>query len=408
MMRTVTLEQKKRARIFLIVYAAYMAVYVARVNLSVAEPALKTLSILDSAQIGILGSCFFVVYALGRVVNGSLSDTTPPCVMICTGLLLSGLSNICFSFFPSFAAMCVFWTLNAYAQSMLWSSILCTITAVYEKEQEKSRASLMVTSVAAGNIAGILINSWLLKRATVRFVFLIPGILSILLAMAVFLSIRNIRASASAQKTHDPILKPLQNKELRGMSIISMTHGVMKENVSLWMAVYVVDTYCVDLTDSALSILLIPCIGFIGRIIYPLLFRLFREKENRVSLLGFLLCAAGSLVLLLRAHGVLPSTLALGVIYMAASLVNTSVVSVYPMSEQYARSGNTASVSGMLDFATYLGAGLSSSAYGLLITAFGYKPMFFSWAVISVISIIILTGKKANHYSALFPQRTSG
>ena len=185
------------------------------------------------------------------------------------------------------------------------------------------------------------------------------------------------------------------------MGIISMIHGVMKENISLWMAVYVVDTYCVDLTDSALSILLIPCIGFIGRMIYPLLFRLFRERENRVSLLGFLLCAAGSLVLLLGSHGFLLSALELGVIYMAASLVNTSVVSVYPMSEQYANSGNTASVSGMLDFATYLGAGLSSTAYGVLIAAFGYKPMFFSWLVISAISIVILTEKKANRYEDL-------
>ena len=401
MMKTVALERKKCVGIFLIVYVAYMAVYVARVNLSVAGPVLKGLSILNSAQIGILGSCFFVVYALGRVVNGSLSDSVSPCVMICTGLFLSGLSNICFSFFPSFAAMCVCWTLNAYAQSMLWSSILCTISAMYAKEQEKSRASLMVTSVAAGNIAGILVNSWLLERAAVHFAFLIPGILNILLAIAVFLSIRKIRAPACAQKTHASILKLLQNKELRSMGIISMIHGVMKENISLWMAVYVVDTYCVDLTDSALSILLIPCIGFIGRMIYPLLFRLFRERENRVSLLGFLLCAAGSLVLLLGSHGFLLSALELGVIYMAASLVNTSVVSVYPMSEQYANSGNTASVSGMLDFATYLGAGLSSTAYGVLIAAFGYKPMFFSWFVISAISIVILTGKKANRYEDL-------
>lgn len=390
-------ETKKRVRIFLIVYAAYMAVYVARVNLSVAGPVLKSLSILDSAQLGILGSCFFVVYALGRVVNGSLSDSASPCVMICAGLSLSGLSNICFNFFPSFAAMCACWTLNAYAQSMLWSSILCTITAVYEQEQEKSRASLMVTSVAAGNIAGILINSWLLERAAVRFAFLIPGILNSLLAVAVFLSIRNIRAPVCAQKTHASVLKLLRNRELRSMRMIAMTHGVMKENISLWMAVYVVDTYCVDLTDSAFSILLIPCIGFIGRMIYPLLFRLFRERENRVSRLGFLLCAAGSLVLLLGAHGVFLSALALGVIYMAASLVNTSVVSVYPMSEQYADSGNTASVSGMLDFATYLGAGVSSTAYGVLITSFGYKPMFFSWVVLSAISIVILTGKKADN-----------
>lgn len=382
------MKRNRSAIIFSIIYLTYMSVYVARISLSMASPALKSLGILDATQIGILGSCFFVVYAMGRMLNGTFSDSVPPSVMICSGLILSGVSTICFSFFPPFAAMCLFWILNAFGQSMLWSSILCTVAAIYDKAQEKRKVSLMVTSVATGNIAGILIHSWMLSRTSPRSAFLVPGILVICLAVAVYFSTKDIRGTAATPKKSRALLGMLKNKELQTINAVAIIHGVMKENISLWMAVYVVDTYFLDLTASSLYILLIPVIGFVGRLICPFLFRICGEKELRVSVLGFILCAAGSALLFSGRCGMLLSVLALGVIYMAVSFINTAIVSVYPMN--FLESGTTASVSGLLDFSTYLGAGISSMVYGAVIAAFGYAPMFLSWAILSCISIFIL------------------
>ena len=44
----------------------------------------------------------------------------------------------------------------------------------------------------------------------------------------------------------------------------------------------------------------------------------------------------------------------------------------------------------MLDFATYGGAGIGSSIYGIVIKYFGYSPMYISWVLISFISLIII------------------
>lgn len=54
----------------------------------------------------------------------------------------------------------------------------------------------------------------------------------------------------------------------------------------------------------------------------------------------------------------------------------------------FAKSGNVASVSGMMDFATYCGAGIGSFVYGVVISHFGYAPMFVSWIIICAISIV--------------------
>ena len=81
------MKRPKNGFFFPLCYVAYMSIYIARLNLSTASPGLIQLGILDSAQIGLLGSTFSVVYASGRLINGILSDSRPPWVMISSGLI---------------------------------------------------------------------------------------------------------------------------------------------------------------------------------------------------------------------------------------------------------------------------------------------------------------------------------
>ena len=142
------------------------------------------------------------------------------------------------------------------------------------------------------------------------------------------------------------------------------------------MAVYIIDTFRVDFKTSSYYVLLIPAIGFLGRLIYSLIYKLCRENENSVSALGFAVCAAASLLLTIKCFGVFSATLFLSIIYAAVSVINTSVISIYPL--RFSQSGNAASVCGIMDFATHIGAGISSAEYGVIIKHFGYLPMFIS------------------------------
>lgn len=384
------MKHKWNRAIFIIVYLAYTSIYIARVNLSMAGTELIAGDIVNTVQLGLLGSIFSTVYAVGRLINGGLSDKRPPWFMITTGLCMAGLSNILISFFPPFIGIFLLWTTNAYAQSMLWSSVLCIVSSIYEKRKAKQMTSIVVTSVATGNILSILLNTFLITRFGVKFAFIVPGMLTILLGGAVFLTTRNIEPVRETGKKHMSMLQLLKNKELRTMTVPAVFHGVMKENISLWMSVYIVDTYCVDLSTSAYYILLIPVIGFIGRTIYPVFYKLCKENENVVTLLGFIACIAFSIPLCFGRSNIVVSVLCLSFIYTAASMINTSMLSIYPM--HYLSTGNVGSVSGIMDFATYLGAGVASAVYGVIIKQFGYLPMFLSWILISGVSAVVVWG----------------
>ena len=157
--------KKENTRIFFVCYIAYLFIYVARLNLSMAAPGLRDLQILTMEQIGLLGSAFSVVYACGRLLSGILSDRIAPWKMISVGLLLCGISNICFGLFPPFAAILLLWGANALSQSMLWGSVLRILSSIYPENVAKKRASYMGTTSAAGNLVGILLNSALIKSA---------------------------------------------------------------------------------------------------------------------------------------------------------------------------------------------------------------------------------------------------
>ena len=105
-------------------------------------------------------------------------------------------------------------------------------------------------------------------------------------------------------------------------------------------------------------------------------------------MLGFAVCIVSAMLLCVKGTGALVAVILLSLIYTAVSMINTSILSIYPLS--YQATGNVASVSGVMDFATYLGGGVASMIYGIVIAAFGYAPMFVSWAVISVISVLML------------------
>lgn len=382
--------KNQRTRIFFVCYLAYLFIYVARLNLSMAAPGLKGQQILSMEQIGLLGSAFSVIYACGRLFSGILSDRIAPWKMISTGLLLCGISNLCFGLFPPFAAIVLLWGINALAQSMLWGSILRILSAIYPENVAKKRASYMATTVASGNLVGILLNSALINRFGLSWAFLVPGGITLLISMLVVCNTRHIQPAVQQSRKQN-FSGLLKKSSVRHMLLPALIHGVLKDNISLWMTVYVMDSFGVDLEKSSYYILLIPILGFVARMLAPELYRLAGERERPVLAGGFAACIGGAMLLIFLAPSPWLAVVYLSLLYMAVSVMNACFLSFFPL--QFGREQAVASVSGIMDFATYLGTGISSMVFGILIEGYGYNAMSLSWAVLCGIGLLC-QGKK--------------
>lgn len=379
--------KKQNVRIFLVCYASYLFIYVARLNLSMAAPGLKDLAVLSTEQIGLLGSVFSVVYACGRLLCGILSDKNAPWKMISTGLVLCGISNICFGLFPPFFAIMLLWGVNAFAQSMLWGAILRILSAIYPENVAKKRASYMATTVASGNLVGILLNKELINRFGVSWAFLIPGAITLILSVFVVIHTHQVLPPVTAKSTRGFGLL-LKKPSVQKMLIPALIHGVLKDNISLWMTVYVMDSFGIDLEKSSYYVLLIPVVGFLARLLAPELYRMAGERDKTLLVWGFAASAAGALMLTFFATSAWISILYLSLIYMAVSIMNGCFLSFFPL--RFTKEGYVASVSGIMDFATYLGTGVSAAFFGIMIDAFGYASMFGTWSIICCLGLLLL------------------
>lgn len=371
---------------FLVCYLAYTSIYIARVNLSMASPGFIAENILTQEQVGMIGSVFFVVYALGRIINGFIGDKTAPWIMISTGLVIAGFSNLFIGIQPVFITLLLLWGTNAYAQSMLWSSVVRVVSEIYPPEKAKKMMAFMVTSVAGGNIIGILLNTVFINRIGLRFAFVIPGAILLFFCLAALLTTRQVAFQAAPQQNHLPIRQLILHKDLKTMILPAVFHGMIKDNISLWMTLFFMDQYNIDLEASAAFVLFIPAVGFLGRIAFPFLHKLCKEKEYTLAFRAFLLCVAASVLLLVKALPPVAALISLSLIYAAISVINTVFLSYFPL--QFAASGNQSSVSGIMDFFTYGGAGIGSLAFGFIVAQFGYSAMFLTYAAVSALSLI--------------------
>ncbi len=378
---------QRTGHIFFLCYIAYTCIYIARLNLSMASPAMREAGLLTAAELGFIGSAFSVVYSCGRLFNGILGDRTAPKILIVTGLFLTGAANLLIGILPPYLLILALWCVNAFGQSMLWSSMLKTMTGVYGKAAADKKVPVLVSSVSAGNILGILFSSQLVNWFGIRAAFLVPGAMTVVMGLLILWLIPGTGGTKGEKKPF-PFRALLEDKQIRGILLPAMFHGAMKDTISLFMAVYFLDTFGVDLESSAWYVLLIPVVGLVGRLVYPGCYRVLKRREHLLSVLGFALCALFAGLLCFPLKSALIAAIALSMIYALVSMINTSILSMFPL--RFAEKDLVSSVSGITDFATYLGAAIASAIYGILIESGGYIYMFASWVVLAVLSILLL------------------
>ena len=374
-------------------------VYIVRLNLSAVSTELGIIGI-NNEEYGYLGSVFLISFACGRLINGMLGDKIHPRFMLFIGLILAGVSNIGIYFIDRFLPFIVLWGVNGYAQSMLWGSLLSYISFIAPYEKRVTVVSLLVSSVGVGSVVGLGLALLIKDMLSWKLAFLIPGLMAVIIAFfpLIFFNEPVIKPQKKAKsENHIPILKLLVLPSVYAMLIPAILHGVIKDNISSWAP-----KYFETITDwnTVIFLIAIPITGMIGRLLYPTIYKLLKFDENRVSIFAGCVCAVSLLPLVFGVKNIVVAAICLSITNAVINIINTSFLSMFPI--RFQKTGNVSSVTGMMDFATYMGAGIGSALYGILIKDTDYSIMFYSWiaiaVIISTIVFIIFKNKKLQYF----------
>lgn len=378
----------KRGFILGMCWMAYASIYLGRLNLSIAAPIMEQEELINSVQMGTLGSCFFFTYAFGQIINGYLGDIVNPKKIFSTGLIIAAVCNILIGFGPSVTMIFLLWSINGYAQSMIWGPLLKILAHTFIKEKERSRAAMILsTSIGVGSVLAILISSIVLEKGF-ETVFWVAGIIMLIIGIASLIFIPYVNQSKIIKREHVSFFKIFLDNKIRAILIPNMAHGIIKDNLNLWIPILFMMMYGIDVKQVVTYVFLIPLATLVGRLIFPWMYHRCRENEKVVVTIAFIVCIGSLMPLVAYQIPIWFAALLLACIALAVSVINAAFLTIFPL--RFVESNNVASVSGMMDFIVYMGSAIGSVLFGIVIKYSGYKSIILFWIVISVISVVCM------------------
>lgn len=370
---------------------AYLAVYYARNILSAVTPHMIESGLYDEALIGKLSSLYFILYAVGQLINGIIGDRIKAKYMMSVGLLLAGISNVVFvnvSATPLMATLAYGFT--GFSLSMIYAP-MTRLVAENTEPIYTTRCSVGYTfssffgSPVAGLAAALL--TW-------QGVFYSSSIALVAMAIAVFgfatlFERKGIIRYDQFEKQENQKgvgVKALFKRQIIKFTLIAMITGVIRTSVVFWMPTYFNQYLGFTPDQSALiftvSTLLISAAAFIAVFVYERL----GSNMNKTILVMFGTAAASFLLIFLVKQPII-NVFFMAIAIMAANGVSTMMWSRYCPGLR--DTGMVSSVTGFLDFVSYMSASLATNLFADAATTIGWKNLILIWAALMVAGFFV-------------------
>ncbi|WP_297474878.1 MFS transporter family glucose-6-phosphate receptor UhpC [uncultured Photobacterium sp.] len=180
-----------RLHIMISMYIGYAGFYLTRKNFTYAMPTMIADLGWDKADIGMMGTLFYLTYGCSKFISGMISDRSNPRYFMGIGLIATGIINICFGFSSSVVAFTLLWIANAWFQGWGWPACSKLLTTWYSRSERGLWWSCWNTAHNVGGAFIPLLVGFLTMHYGWRYGFFIPGIIAIVIGIGLCWRLRN-------------------------------------------------------------------------------------------------------------------------------------------------------------------------------------------------------------------------
>lgn len=369
---------------------SYLAVYLARNILGTVSPQMIDGGAFTTEQIGTLSSLYFIVYAIGQLINGAIGDRIKAKYMISVGLAMAGVCNLVFSRVSGtpLAAFCAY-GMTGFFLSMIYGP-MTKVVAENTEPIYATRCSLGYTfaSFFGSPLAGVLA-----VFLTWQSVFTVSS--AALLAMgAICFTVFNIFEKKGIVKYNQykkskekgGSIKVLIKNKIVKFTLISVITGVVRTTVVFWLPTYISQHLGFSSEKSAMiftvATFVISMTAFVAIFIYERLNR----NMNLTILLAFISAAVCfALVYFLK-------TPTPNIIFMILAIMSSNCAASMLWSRYCPSLRDTGMVSGatgFLDFMSYVAASASSTIFANAVSSIGWNGLIIVWFSLMIAGIVI-------------------
>ena len=390
-----SLSNKKSNFLIFLCWAAYTAAYVARLNYNASMVEILSQLSITKASAGSVSSFFFFAYGAGQLVNGLLSKRYNIKHSVSLALFASCIINLGMTFCRGIDTMKILWFFNGVFQSVLWPSLIKTLSDNLADSKLSKAVMVMSTTVASGTFAAYglaALFSYLgLEWTTIFYVAsALVGIVAVLWFTGMG-TVQKEKAETEFTEKKEKgklSLAPAFIISLVVILISAITNGFIKDGITTWVPSILKEEFGVSSSLSIIVTLLLPVLSIFGTSLVNALHKKQKDENALNGIFYFVSIIFTVLIILTLKLKSVPLTLMLfGGIACLMSAVNNVITSVVPL---YSRDKIDSGLSaGLLNTFCYIGSTLATSMLGKIADTTGWKDVFICILVFTAVSFTL-------------------
>ena len=400
--------RRLRSRTFWGVTVAYTLYYVCRMTLGVVKQPLIDGGVLTAGQLGIIGSAFYFVYALGKFLNGFIADYCNIRRFMAVGVGISALVNLLLGMtglwsWPAglmMAAFSILWGMNGWVQSMGSPPGTISLSRWFPLKSRGTMYSIFSSTPQLGKAVSMIMTGFIVAAAGWQWGFLaaaVAGVIGLVVALAFISDTPESEGLPSVEElSGEPVQEKKPTSELQkwvfkhpGIWVIAISTAflyITQHAVSDWGVLFLQKQKDFNLERATQVIGLAEVFGVAGNLaagwLSDVLFRGNRVRPVVIAGIMAVLSLAGFLFL----GGGFGLNMAFVAVFSCSFSVVFCIVAGL-MALDFVPRRATGAALGIVGISSYVAAGLQSVASGFLIDGFtsdglyNFLPVSIFWIV---------------------------
>lgn len=400
------------------VTGAYALYYVCRMAMSLVKQPLIDGGIFTAAQLGIIGSAFYFVYAFGKFANGFIADYCNVRRFMATGLLISTVVNLLMGVlglvhgwmgFPTmllFVVFAVIWGVNGYCQSMGAPPGVISLSRWFPLDRRGTYYSILSATPYLGKALSVFALGLIVGWIGWEYGFIFSAVAGVIGSAMILLMVSDTPESKglpsvqkltgeTPQKTDSMSTKELHKGVVRhpGIWIIAVSSAfvyITQHAVSEWGVLFLQKGKGFSLAGATQIIAFSEAFGIAGTVLAGWLSdKVFRGNRFVPVLISGLLCLLSLGAFLFTAGGYSLNIIYVSVFSLAIGVVYCTVAGL--MALDIVPRKATGAALGVVGLASYAAAGVQNIVSGVMIgeNDFNFAPVSVFWIVSCLLCFLI-------------------
>ena len=414
--------QRFRERTFWGVTVAYTLYYVCRGTLGVVKQPLIDGGVLTAGQLGIIGSAFYFVYAVGKFTNGFIADYCNIRRFMAVGIGISALINLILGILGllvtpmGLASLLVFvvflllWGINGWMQSMGSPPGTISLSRWYPLSRRGTMYSIFSSTPQLGKAVSMIMTGFIVAAAGWQWGFLAAaaaGFIGLAVSLIFIADTPESEGLPSVQELSGEEVRPMDQrptKELQkwvfrhpGIWVIAISTAflyITQHAVSDWGVLFLQKQKSFSLERATQIIGLAEVFGVAGNLCAGWLSDVvFRGNRVRPVVLSGVMAVLSLAGFLFWGGGFAVNMAFVAVFSFAFSVVFCIVAGL--MALDFVPRKATGAALGIVGISSYAAAGLQSVASGFLIEGFAsdglydFGPVSIFWIVACLLAFVL-------------------